>query len=284
MNLSESVFEISEMFMTDPEYVEMNKPTIEYIADIMLETGKTKFKLPDIEDIYKGVMLELVASSVNYCYWYGKSTIRPLGANSTKMYNLLLLAFENYDEPDNFQDCIHNFSILLSQNRFPLLEERIKHLEELVKYNAEEFVNEIISRNTMSANEVMLLLISMFPGFASDIFLKRASLFIIELFRRFGWFSNDLKKIHVPPDYQVPKMLNSVGCISYNYSLQTTINNNELISKGSVAECEIRAATVLTIKKLCELTDWNVAEVDAYFFLRRYESTDPFHLTITTDY
>jgi hypothetical protein len=79
-------------------------------------------------------------------------------------------------------------------------------------------------------------------------------------------------------------MLNHFGCIIYEDDLSYAIDTNQLIPKHSQAECEIRAATVLTIKMLCEITGWNVAEVDAFFFTRRHDAQNPFHLTITTDY
>ena len=288
MNLSESVYEISRSFIEDSRFVDLDFEQIERIAEEMKEHGAPKFPLPQEDDVYKGVLLELVAASVNYCYWYGKSAVRPFSAGSTKMYDLLMASFNDYKfghTDFSFKDAIKSFSITLSQNRFPLLEERIKHLEELITEDAIQFViGTIDNKDRTSVQDSMKILVSLYPGFASDIFLKRASLFYIQLFRRFGWFSDDLQTLHVPADYQVPKMLNDFGCIQYDFSLQTAIDNSDLIPKGSLAECEIRAATVLAIKKLCELTGWNVAEVDGYFFLKRYESQSPFHLTITTDY
>ena len=290
MNFANTVIELSESFMKDPSFVDVDLDKIDEVAEEMKEQGAPKFPIPEVEDLQKGVLLEIVAASVNYCYWYGKSTIRPLQANSTKMYDLLLQAFDGYHpsyKSENFKDCINLFSILLSQNRFPLLEERIKHLNELVVEDAEQFsigmTNDQL-KGVLNFELTFNKLISTYPGFASDLFLKRASLFFIQLFRRFGWFADDLKTLHVPADYQVPKMLEHFGCISYDYALQTAIENGDLIPKGSLPECEIRAATVLAIKKLCDLTGWNVAEVDGFFFLQRNEATNPFHLTITTDY
>lgn len=292
MNFANSVYELSETFMADPSLVLILDDNIEDLAEQMRDGGPPSFPVPEVKDIQKGILLELVAASVNYCYWYGKSTVRPLHSNSTKMYDLLLQAFENYTSWHNhgntsnrFEDCIKRFQMLLSINRFPLIEERIKHLDELVKEDGEQFsVRMLRKQNELNINDSMFELISLYPGFASDLFLKRASLFYIQLFRRFGWFADDLKQLHVPADYQVPKMLEHFGCISYDFALLDAIENGELIPKGSIAECEIRSATVLTIKKLCELTGWNVAEVDGYFFLQRNEATNPFHLTITTDY
>ena len=290
MNFANTVYELSESFMEDPSYVGMNFDTIEDIAEQMKEQGAPKFPIPEVKDAQKGVLLEIVAASVNYCYWYGKSTVRPQQSNSTKMYDLLLQAFDGYHpsyQSENFKDCIKMFGILLSQNRFPLIEERIKHLNELIEEDAEQFSIGLTNdqlKGVLNLELTFNRLISMYPGFASDLFLKRASLFFIQLFRRFGWFADDLKKLHVPADYQVPKMLEHFGCISYDYSLQSAIENGDLIPKGSLPECEIRAATVLAIKRLCDLTGWNVAEVDGFFFLQRNEAKNPFHLTITTDY
>lgn len=290
MNFANTVFELSKSFMEDPSYVQINANNLEDFAEQMIEHGAPSFPMPNVEKVQKGILLEIVAASVNYCYWYGKSTVRPLHANSTKMYDLLLDSFEDYQpsyKSENFKDCINKFAIQLSQQRFPLIEQRIMHLEELIKEDAEQFSINMLdaqSSDYLNMNRIMTQMISMYPGFASDLFLKRLSLFFIQLFRRFGWFADDLKQLHVPADYQVPKMLEHFGCISYEYSLQTAIQNGDLIPKGSLAECEIRAATVLTIKRLCELTGWNVAEVDGYFFLQRNEATNPFHLTITTDY
>lgn len=288
MNLVDSVYEVSESFMKDPKYVFMNNERIGLISDDMLEHGKLKFPLPDIENEYKGVFLELIASSINYCYWYGKHDIRPNGSSSTMMYELLQNAFFDYEKRDFdlFRICINRFIRLLSIRRFPLIEERNRHLRELWT-RGEDFVEFLISEykgGNVKVDYWMNELVETFPGFASDIFLKRASLFFIQLFRRFGWFEKDLHKLHVPADYQIPKMLNYFRCLIYEPILYNKIKSHELIAKGSLMECEIRAATVLTIKKLCEITGWNVAEVDGFFFTKRHETPLPFHLTITTDY
>jgi hypothetical protein len=79
-------------------------------------------------------------------------------------------------------------------------------------------------------------------------------------------------------------MLEHNKCISYNPYLRNIISTNQLIPRHSQIECEIRSATVLTMKKLCELTNWNIAEVDGYLFLQRHDAKQNFHLTITTDY
>lgn len=292
MKLVEDVYEIAESFMNNSKYVKLNEPRIKEMADTMLTAGKTDFPFPDkTDDTFKLIVKEIVAASINYCYWYGRHDIRPGGASSTWMYQLLNQAFFDFEYADTekFSECIERFIRALSIQRFPLLEERARHLREL-KSDAIELAISIENQYSVGINfkndmtYIMTYLVEKFPGFASDMFLKRASLFFIQLYRRFGWFGDELNLLHVPADYQVPKMLEHYSCIDYSDDLKYDIENHELIPKHSIKECEIRAATVLTIKKLCELTRWNVADVDSFFFLRRHDATEPFHLTITTDY
>jgi hypothetical protein len=167
--------------------------------------------------------------------------------------------------------------------RFPLLEERIKHLYELLPY-AEDYVEALLKSDKKDLEPHLNTLLSKFPGYASDIFLKRASLFFLQLYRRFGWFAESMKSLHIPADYHVPKIMNHEGIIGYDTELQYEIDTRRLIPKGSQKECEIRAATLHVAKMLGEGTGWNVAEIDGYFWLRRKQVLNPFHLCVTTDY
>lgn len=287
MNLVEGVFELAESFIQPKEpveFVQIDMQRTKSLSQTMMEAGKSLFIPPTTNNNLKGIVLELVGSSINYCYWYGRSTIRPGNASSTTMGELLREAFCEYKGEDHllFNNSITYFQELLAQHRFTLLEQRRKHLNEL-RSIGEDFCIDI--QNSHSAiNPIMDRLITLFPGFASDMFLKRASLFFIQLYRRFGWFEKYLHFLHVPADYQIPKMLNHYGCISYTSILKNLIDSNKLIPKHSQTECEIRSATILTMRELCKLTGWNIAEVDAWLFVRRHDATGPFHLTITTDY
>jgi len=283
MNLVENVFEITERFMKDSQQVFLNHEEIEYVSEIMIKEGKSKFPAKDISDVFKTCLLELVGNSINYCYWYGRHDIRPGDASSTKMYELLNQSFEYYNH-DSFICCLEKFIELLSFNRFPLLEEREKHLKELSTYG-EEFIEAIMTHHDDNYFEKHFeSLVTTFSGYGSDIFLKRASLFFLQLYRNLGWFEEAMHKLHVPADYQVPKMLQHWNCIKYSIDLTKAIKDNVLITKHTQAECEIRSATILACRELCKLTGWNIADVDGWLWLGRKRASQPFHLTITTDY
>jgi len=287
MNLIKNVFDIAEQFMEEPQHVwlnEINHQEIELLSKTMIKEGPPKFPIPDTDEAeHKGVLMELVASSINYCYWYGKSTVRPGNASSTKMYKLLMNSFDTYPKED-FETCLWKFIAALGLYRFPLIKERRAHLLQL-RYDAESFSQKIVDKHeSESIDTLMRAMTFLFPGFGSDTFLKRASLFFLQLHRRFGWFKDELTDLFVPADYQIPKMLRHFNCIQYSNNLALTIDSETLIPKHSLEECEIRAATIIAMRELCRLTGWNIAEVDGYFFLKRKEVNSPFHLTITTDY
>lgn len=288
MDIIQQVFDMSEVILkTEPCYVLIKDDEIEKLAEQMIEDGKPIF----FEDgeyrtgIYIEILKELVASSINYCYWYGTSTIRPNNASSTSMYiNVEEVFQDTKTHALNFESRIGSLIGKLSENRFPLLEERKKHLLELCEgRKAERFADMIIKEE--HPEKLFHEMVKMFQGFASDAFLKRASLFFIQIYRKFGWYKDDLMTIlHVPADYQVPKILNHFGCIEYSAKLEYKIKNSQLITQHSLEELQIRSATVKACTMLSYGTGWNIADVDTYLWTKRGLTDEPFHLTITTDY
>lgn len=285
MDIVQSVFSISEEFMQSPEHVSVCEDKVIETADLMKNSGITKFSFSNgcsstDREIMVAIYQELLGNAINYCFWYGKHDVRPGGSSSNLMYELLGRCFNRFGIFT--QELIDYYVSLLTEYRFPLLEERIKHLNELVP-PIDKFVRMVFASKVF-LDVLFETLVKLFPGYGSDIFLKRASLFFIQLNRRFSWWEDVISSLPIPADYHVPKMLEHYGCIVYSGELKNKIGNHELIPKHSVQECEIRAATVLVSKKISKLTGWSISDVDSWFWLRRKECRSPFHLTITTDY
>lgn len=287
MNLIENVFEISEKLLyTEPMNLAINEEAIQKLSKEMKKEGIIPFDMPHDKNTNRGALIELIASSINYCYWYGNSNVRPNEVHSGEMYALVEKTFQDY-EPTffGFNSCINTLIDQLSINRFPLLEDRSRHLKELIEKDAPDFINILVAGNKDSDfDKLFEYLVTRFHGFSSDTLLKRASLFFIQLYRKYGWFKNAMMKLHVPADYQVPKILKSYRCFYYKSDIDEKIKNGQLIPKHSLEECQIRAATIIACKMLQEETGWNIADIDGWLWLRRKISTEPFHLTITTDY
>ncbi|NHJ48917.1 MAG: hypothetical protein FK733_14120 [Asgard group archaeon] len=202
------------------------------------------------------------------------------------MFDLVKIAFKNFSKTGgawSLDRCLDDLIKLLSLERFPLLEKRIKHLNEL-RLNGQKFIDTVIKYKDDGFEHLLNSLVQIFPGYASDIFLKRAFLFFAQLNRNYGWFEKEMYNLPVPADYQVPKILEHYGILYYEDELQQAIVEETLIPKGSIVECEIRASTIIACKRICEKTGWSMPQVDSYFWLKRKEVTTPFHLTITSDY
>jgi hypothetical protein len=324
MSIIKKTWELVDQFTEDPKYVTINKEKAkdlavhvkDYLADAKeFFMGKPKW-MKDVtwgyecQELYELIAYELILDSVNYNYWYGCGSIRPNGASSYEMSKLLDAAFleahkENESYPSEFQrnepreivqGALHRFKRSLIKNRYPNLENRLKHLGqlettfmfaqgEICGWIERIMLQKIIDpEQTDDAEEILDILIRNYPSFSSDLFLKRAFLFIIEMNRRMGWFKEDIAKIPIPADYQIPKMLQAKGVLNYSDELAYKVGNQELIQSGSLMECEIRASAMKACKMVAEYADVTMADVDTYLFANRKSCDDPFHLTITTDY
>jgi hypothetical protein len=134
-----------------------------------------------------------------------------------------------------------------------------------------------------TTEQVLDFLVKNIPGYASDLFLKRAQLFIMQLHRKLGIL--DVDKLTVPADYHIPRILRSAGCISYSGSLVDKISNQEIIPKGSHYETCIRATAIIACDYIAEKLGITPMQVDDILWQKRREFTIyPFHLTVTTDY
>ena len=233
--------------------------------------------------------------SVNYNYWYGTGEVRPCGSSSSEMSKLLDDSF-GYAHLLSSLGSVHickmaakRFKTLLTFNRYPNLENRIRHVGEVAKlfsktYGFIDMLLENIKKEEEQADDIIESLIDSCPGYGSDMFLKRSFLFIIQMNRKMGWFKDDIHLIPIPADYHIPQMLHFYGALNYNDNLIKKIMNQELIQSGSLEECEIRASSIKACQMIAEITNKTMAEIDALLFSNRQLCLNPFHLTITTDY
>ena len=269
-------------FVGEDMPVEIDYKSIDRLAEIMTRDGKLSMSAVDGMNQAQTVLIELFASSINYCFWYGKYDFVPMRGSSGNMYDIIIDAVQNDFDGIVGPEFINSIINKLTFDRYPLLEERTRHIIE-TSIGTQEFIMFVLSNRNNDARVVLHELVRRYPGFASDMFLKRAFLFVMQLNRKLDFFK-EIDKIPVPADYQVPKMLEYFGCLKYKQILSDKINSNTLISRYSIEEISIRGGTVIACDKLAELTGWTKSEIDAWLWLRRKECKKPFHLTITTDY
>jgi hypothetical protein len=254
------------------------------LGSVMESEGKLKFDAGHVDDMNQAeaVVVELFASSINYCFWYGKYDFRPMIGDSTSMYDVVIDAVKEQFQGLIDAEFINTILDSLVFDRYPLIEERTKHLLE-AGMGTQEFIMFVLMNRNNDARIVLHELVRRYPGFASDMFLKRAFLFIFQLNRKLDFFKG-VEKLPIPADYQVPKMLEHFGCLKYKSTLLDKINSHTMIPKYSIEEVSIRGGAIMVCDKLCKLTKWSASDIDAWLWLRRKECNKPFHLTITTDY
>ena len=310
MNLIDGVWSLSNKFMDKAKLVSFNNEGISKVAEDVVKWKLALYanrastcafwRYPkcidptDPKAIIKVFLYELIANSVNYCYWYGRHNIRPGGASATMMENLLCESFDKLEEMkksatlDSRQELeivIRTFIDKLSIARFPLIDERVKHLMELLNRSDLLSVIEIsVQREDYSVDKWLEYLITSFPGYSKDLFLKRAFLFIMQMYRRCGVFKKEIGRIPVPADYQVPKVLRWLGCIEYRTELAWVVDDDVMIVEGCGVECEIRAFTIIVCKRIADLAGCTCEQVDTYLWNKRKQCDKAFHLCVTSNY
>ena len=97
--------------------------------------------------------------------------------------------------------------------------------------------------------------------------------------------SNISKQYPIPADYQIPKILESLGVLKYNEALKHKIDNDEFILSGSKEEVSIRAASIIACNRLAEYNNISPERVDDILFNKfRKKVKNKHHLTVTTNY
>ena len=140
MDLIKSVYDISEEFMNlkvpNRLHVNISEEKLLELSEIMPEEGIVNFYSEEPQEVIKEenvelkiILRELIASSINYCYWYGHGDIRPMGANSNGMYELVDAAMHITIFPDgvptahDLKEIVNYLSLLFNVNDSSIIKE-----------------------------------------------------------------------------------------------------------------------------------------------------------------
>jgi len=289
------MWETAETILSSAQYVHLDLPqTFDDIVKNIKKFYRTWIPLVwpvGVNSHEKLIIYFLIRDSVNFCYWYGKPSCRPNGSQSGKLAAVLSECFLHTTPGRLFYDrVITKFADRLCEERFTLIDERLACLQELHNCTQRE---DVLKAVLISPSSALQQMIHHFPRYTSDVFLKRASLFIGEIYKTCGFsgrttdvgtWETEIWDFPVPADYHLPNVLRGLGLIIYNEELAHVVDTGQLIPKGSGMEAEIRATTVTMCLVLSRMSQCPPPIIDDYLFGRRHEFKTPFHLTITTDY
>lgn len=194
-----------------------------------------------------------------------------------------------------------------SEPGIPLLEERLRITREVGQVLLEHFdgqFSRLIEQAHQSGTALALALARHFSSFR-DIalfenqevrFFKRAQICVADLYSAFqgkswGTFT-DLDQLTIFADYKLPQVLRHYGALIYHPDLAKKIDEQMLLTAGSIEEVEIRAATIwaseLLRREIVQLTEQtiNAAEIDQLLWHLGQDATAmrPYHRVYTIYY
>lgn len=194
--------------------------------------------------------------------------------------------------------------ILRGNVEIPLLNERVKILNEIGSTLMQKFKGQFSSLIQKTDKDAMALLntiLETFPSFQDFAYYKSEKIFfqkraqalvggIYSIFQGSGY--GELKNIDALTacaDYIIPNLLRKLGILEYSHDLSKRIDSEELLPKGSPEEVEIRACTIWSIemirKKLkSEKIQVSVFNINDYLWSVGGNAETPFHRTRTSAY
>jgi len=154
-----------------------------------------------------------------------------------------------------------------SSNEIPLVEERVKNLQESGKILNEKFGGSFancIRQCNESACELLKLITTEFTSFRDEgviqgkrvSFYKRAQILVGDIWGLFrgnglGKF-HDINSLTMFADYRVPQSLVHFGALEYSDKLYELLNKNHMFQNGDREEIEIRGCSIHAVELIRE--------------------------------
>jgi hypothetical protein len=283
----------------NPDIVKINENTLENL--IFTENQKnTLFLTNNDNDFFKNktpkeIILFLIAlNSNNYQFWdiVDNNFIRyeNNGKIGALAYNDGFLNLYNELEKQEFKTNLITAELIYKFFKdIPEKEKRVQIFKE--SFNLENnqkifnlFINHIKDNpfNTELAEKIAEIL----PLSFQDNYLKKIQLALYNIsdaLTHKGYCINC--DITVAADYQIPKVLEAMGILTYSNELTKKIDNLEIIEENSAEERALRAATVLACDDISKKNNISIPELDKLLWLSRNNfKNKKFHLTKTSNY
>lgn len=303
----------SNWVMKQAQYVSINNEKLlefsaiikKFKAQHWLSTRNELFKLSKEELTF----FMLIYDSINFSFWGNpKWTVKTeygfLDGSIALLYVLLKEAKHNplFLTPSYLKNITkEKFEKILHGNtQIPLLEERYQRMRPigniLLKNKTTSFYQKISSFKT--DKELFSYLISTFP-FLEDkrtyhgkniYFYKLAQLMTSDLLQLRVLKENikiDISNLVGCADYKLPQVIHQFGITQYQKELELKIQNKIELKENGQEETEIRAATIVVIERLSQLTNITPIIINDLIWLQGQDKSlnwKTYHLTRTTSY
>lgn len=281
----------------NPSLVSINEEKIYSLSfneeekNILLSSEFDGLEDKNIQDC---VRFLIALNSINYQFWslqenqfiryHNRGQIGALGyfAGFVEFYQYLELYEFNINLIDESSLSFYFGDIPDKENRILILKEAFNssNFEKVFSTVSEHIKNESI--NVSLAEKIAAIM----PLSYQDPYLKKIQLALYEISQSYYLRGKNIScDITVAADYQIPKVLEGMGILTYHSSLIEKIELFKSIEKDSKEENAIRAATILACEKISTYHNISIAALDRVLWLARNNFKGKnFHLTHTTYY
>jgi hypothetical protein len=232
--------------------------------------------------------LFVIQASLQYSFFYGASFYKPNSLNSSSLSQTVYDAFtfDLYNTDDFYDSDIFYESLKkrIVEEGYTLLKERLQTIDNLKLINWKLLLNNI--NNTNKFIEILHNNLAF-----NDPFYKKELLavYTIERFKIFQNIIDDnqpyIDGMYIPADYQIPKMLRSLGIVTFSDEICNKIDNDFIFTEGSKDEISIRVASIEACDMLARHFNITNEKVDRILFYNRHIINDfKHHLCYSTNY
>lgn len=259
-------------------------------------------------------MLMAVFNSISFSYWGDPYwNVEYKGKLYTRgSWSLIASIFRAIEEWKNilnpkFLSTIskEELAIILRGNiEIPLLEERVKILNELWNILLEKFdgkFSKIIEKANFNAIELLNIILDSFSSFQDSEYYKSRKIYfqkraqaliewIHSIFNGKGYGKlNNISSLTACADYIIPNILREIGILEYSKEIASKIDNKFIIDKWSLEEVEIRSHTIQVVELIKEKLELkgiiaSALNINDYLWTIGGNTKTPFHMTRTTSY
>ncbi len=309
-NTFQSIIDTAKYVTSNAKHVIINYDRIDEIIGSGITTGKywgesNIFGFLDLS-IDKIVNFMLLYQSIGFCFWgEPKWTITTKdNENYDGSAALMYIFVSNIDFFSDFKKVenmtLDEFKSFMSGNvQIPLLEERYRILVEVSKIVNNRMNGNFYEYTKDKVRDIDLfnIIIDSFPSFKDTrsyltkeiYFYKLASLLTSDILHARAikeGIKVDYSHIAGCSDYKIPQILRALKITEYSEYLSEIVDGKKLIPENDPLEVEIRAAVIEVERYIVKKTKICGIEVNDFLWLKSkvLKSTEPYHLTLTTNY
>ena len=207
-------------------------------------------KLPEETRSDREIILN---AGLQFCFFLGDSKYKPFAS-----YEMTKLVHDGIKMDLDLREHERHLINLIETSGVTMIPERVEAVHSMIE--SLEYYGD-----WAYGPEKMFSVLMTIPTFRKDPFLKKTFLAMQHF---------NLPEIPAPMDYQIPKVLEALGCIKYDCGIKHKIQTSYVFRENTKEELGIRSAALKAVQKLAEVNNVTPTEVDQWLFNKKINSPE----------